>query len=75
MLQALLGLQPRGGRRLALAPSLPEWLDWVRLDDLRVGDGRASMRVARRGDQWDVDVTDGDVEVELESKTPCASRR
>ena len=75
MLQALLGLEPRAGGGLRLAPSLPHWLDWLQLDDLRVGSRRASLRVARRGDRWDVDVTAGEVEVEVQTGAACASLR
>jgi glycogen debranching enzyme len=75
MLQALLGLEPRAGGRLRLAPSLPPWLDWLQLDDLRVGSRRASLRVAKRGDRWDVDVTAGEVEVEVQTGAACGSLR
>ena len=50
MLGALLGLAPDASRgRLDLRPRLPEWLEWVEVDGMRVGDGRASFRVDRHG--------------------------
>jgi glycogen debranching enzyme len=50
MLGALLGLAPNAARgRLTLYPRLPDWLDWVEVDGMRVGDGRASFRVGRDG--------------------------
>jgi glycogen debranching enzyme len=50
LLQSILGMQVRGfeQRMVMRSPSLPEWLDWIRFDDLRLGSGTVSF-IARRG--------------------------
>ncbi len=49
ILQAMLGLEVLGfERKLVIeSPAMPEWLDWLRIENLRVGDGAVSL-VARR---------------------------
>jgi len=57
-LWVLLGLRPFAPlRMLLLKPMLPEWLPWVEVDDLRVGDAVVSLafqRTARGGVRWKV---------------------
>jgi glycogen debranching enzyme len=50
LLQSILGMEVRGvERRIVMrAPNIPEWLDWIRFDDLRVGTSSISF-IARRG--------------------------
>jgi glycogen debranching enzyme len=50
LLQSILGMQVYGAeRRLVLrAPVIPEWLEWVKFDNLRVGKSKLSF-IARRG--------------------------
>jgi glycogen debranching enzyme len=54
----LLGLRPLAPlRTLLVKPLLPEWLPWVEIDDLRVGDAVVSLafqRTARGGVRWKV---------------------
>lgn len=49
MLQVALGLQPDAfNRRLRIqTPALPEWLGWVAVRGLRVGEARVDLRYAR----------------------------
>jgi glycogen debranching enzyme len=50
LLQAILGIEVRGlERRIVMrAPMIPEWLDWIRFEELRVGKSSISF-IARRG--------------------------
>ena len=62
----LLGLRPdAGNRRLYVSPSLPSWLDWVEVRNLRLGDSRVMLRCRRDKDHTQIDacVTVGPVEV------------
>lgn len=68
MLQAMLGLEPDAANaRLRLRPRLPDWLEWIELQNLRVGRSRVGFRVARRDDHYVLDVTsrNGSCEVAL----------
>jgi glycogen debranching enzyme len=49
LLSAMLGLEPDAATRTLVlqSPSLPEWLPEVRLENLRVGDAVADLRVRR----------------------------
>jgi glycogen debranching enzyme len=51
LLQSILGLNPDAfNRRLYVTrPCLPEWLHWVTITDLRVGDGTTDLRFERSG--------------------------
>lgn len=51
VLSSILGLAPdaRHGRLYLVNPRLPFWLDFVRLRDLRVGDGAIDLMFERRG--------------------------
>ena len=50
LLQAILGMEVRGfeHRIVMRAPIIPEWLDWIHFDNLRLGQSSISF-VARRG--------------------------
>lgn len=50
LLQSILGMEIRGfEQRLVMrAPLMPEWLEWIRFDNLRLGSGMVSF-IARRG--------------------------
>jgi hypothetical protein len=58
MLQACLGLSIRGreGPILLERPTLPPFLETLRIDDLRVGPGSVDLSLARRGPEVSVDV-------------------
>ncbi|MGH7278250.1 MAG: amylo-alpha-1,6-glucosidase, partial [Candidatus Rokuibacteriota bacterium] len=47
----LLGLRPDApAHRLAIVrPRLPAWLEWLEIEDVRVGDARATLRFERSG--------------------------
>ena len=51
MLQVLLGFAPDAfaGRLHIVRPCLPDWLDWVEIRGVRVGQGRVDLRYARSG--------------------------
>jgi glycogen debranching enzyme len=61
MLQGCLGISIRGAQRRVQfdRPFLPAFLDWVRLEDLRVGDETVDVFAKRRGDQTDVEILRG----------------
>ncbi|MDI3341667.1 MAG: hypothetical protein QJR03_14175 [Sphaerobacter sp.] len=65
LLQVMLGLEPDAANgRLSLRPYLPDWLDEVRIDGMRVGD--AAVDLVIRGRERDVEVrfaADRDLEV------------
>ena len=64
MVQAMLGLYPYAPLNMLLVdPFMPEWLPEITLQNLRVGDGRVTIRFYRRKDGQ------GDYEV-LESRGP-----
>ncbi len=50
LMQSILGIEVRGfdHRIVMRSPIIPEWLDWIRFDDLRLGTSSISF-VARRG--------------------------
>jgi glycogen debranching enzyme len=50
LMQSILGIEVRGfeHRIVMRSPMIPEWLDWIRFDDLRLGTSSISF-VARRG--------------------------
>ena len=51
LLQAVLKLQVMGfDRRVVIdSPMIPTWLEWLRIEDLKVGDGSISLIVRRTG--------------------------
>ncbi len=52
ILQALLGLEVMGfeGRVSIDSPTIPPWLEWLRIEDLKVGDSSVSLFPRRAGD-------------------------
>jgi glycogen debranching enzyme len=52
ILQAVLGLQVMGFERRVLidSPTIPPWLEWLRIDGLKVGDGSISLILKRTAD-------------------------
>ena len=71
MLASVLGLQPDAfARRLRIVqPHLPDWLDWVRLGRLRVGQAEVDVEYERAGDKTLAAVTakHGDLVVSIEA--------
>jgi len=63
LIDAVIGLDiDAPARRVRVAsPSLPPWLGWLDVRDLRVGDGRIDLRIS--GDRVDVLRNDGDVDL------------
>lgn len=51
LLTAALGLRPNAGRRelRVVNPQLPEWLSWLRIHHVRIGDTQVSLEFNRRG--------------------------
>jgi glycogen debranching enzyme len=73
VLQATLGLDVKGfdGRVVIDSPALPAWLEWVRVEDLKVGDRSVSLLWRRVGDgsvAIDILKQKGTVLVEVASK-------
>lgn len=72
--QAVLGLLPDGphNRLHIVRPLLPEWLEKVQVEGLRVGRGEADLYYERRGRRTRVKVLDvrGDLKVELVRNWP-----
>ena len=53
ILQAMLGLEVMGFERRVLidnSPTLPSWLEWLRIEDLKVGDSSVSLLLRRTED-------------------------
>ncbi len=60
LLTAALGLRPNAGRHelRIVNPTLPEWLAWLRLHRLRIGDSLVSLEFSRRGQRTFCNVLD-----------------
>ena len=69
VLQAMLGIEVAGfERKLVMeSPAMPEWLDWLKIDNLRVGDGAVSLIAHRAQKTARVEVLEnrGDISVEI----------
>lgn len=69
ILQAVLGMEVRGfDRKLVVdCPTMPDWLDWVKIENLRVGDGTVSLMVRRTKEGTSVGIIEqhGNVGVEV----------
>ena len=69
ILQAMLGLQVMGFERRVLidSPSIPSWLEWLRIEDLKVGDSSISVifRRTENGSTIEVLEKSGPVTVEV----------
>ena len=70
ILQALLGISARADENLLTVnkPHLPEWLNWVELRNLRVGESRITLLFRREGDITGFSLLsrEGDVRVVME---------
>jgi glycogen debranching enzyme len=69
ILQGILGMEVRGfDRRMVMrSPAMPEWLDWIRFDNLRLGKSTLSFVAhrGRRGASIEVLEKHGDIAVEV----------
>jgi glycogen debranching enzyme len=69
LLQAMLGMRVNGfDRKLTMkSPALPQWLDWLEIRNLRVGEGAVSFVVRRAHETAALDITEkrGTVTVEV----------
>jgi hypothetical protein len=72
--QAILGLCPDAvGRRLSVVrPRLPDWLEVVQVNGLKVGDAEVDLRYRRRGHKTRLEVLDvrGDLHIEKRRSWP-----
>jgi len=70
MLRAVLGLEPDAfGHRLTIVrPCLPDWLTWVAIQGVAVGNGQVDLRYEQSGATTLVAVTKktGDIDVLVE---------
>lgn len=60
LLTAALGLRPQAAHRelRVVNPMLPEWLNWLRIERLRVGQSQVSLEFSRRGTRTFCNVLD-----------------
>jgi glycogen debranching enzyme len=69
IVQAMLGMEVKGFERKLIieSPAMPDWLDWIRIENLRVGDGAVSFLVRRTMEVPAVEILEkrGAVTVEL----------
>jgi glycogen debranching enzyme len=69
IVQAMLGIEVMGfERRLTIdSPVLPEWLDWIKIENLKVADGSVSLLVRRTPEVPAIEILEkrGAVRVEL----------
>jgi len=69
IVQAMLGMQVSGfERRLVInSPTIPEWLDWLKIENLRVGDGAVSFAVRSKSGAPEIEILEnrGAVTVEI----------
>ena len=66
MLQTMLGMEPDASHgRLVLNPRFPDWLNRVKIENLRVGNKRVDFEVIKQGDRYEVLLTRGNVVIDL----------
>jgi glycogen debranching enzyme len=69
IIQAMLGIKTAGFHRKLLidSPVMPDWLDWLKIENLKVGDGAVSLLVRRAPEGASIGIieTRGDVTVEV----------
>ncbi|MGE5112307.1 MAG: glycogen debranching N-terminal domain-containing protein [Acidobacteriaceae bacterium] len=60
ILNSVLGLRPSAPRKELniINPQLPEWLDWLHMRNLRIGNSRVDLDFTRRGDRTYCNVVD-----------------
>jgi hypothetical protein len=47
IVQAMLGIEVKGFERKLVvdSPLMPDWLDWIKIENLKIGDGAVSLMV------------------------------
>jgi glycogen debranching enzyme len=69
IVQAILGIEVKGfERKLVIdSPAMPDWLDWLKIENLKVGDGAVSLIVRRAAEGPSIGIIErtGDVTVEV----------
>jgi glycogen debranching enzyme len=69
ILQAILGIEVVGfDRKLVIdSPAMPDWLDWLKIENLRVGDGEVSLMIRRTPEGTSIGVLErrGSVSIEV----------
>ena len=69
IVQAMLGIAVEGfDNRLVIdSPAMPEWLDWLKVESLRVGDGAVSLLARRTRGSARIEILDkrGPVTIEI----------
>jgi glycogen debranching enzyme len=69
IIQAMLGIEVRGFDRTLVidSPVMPDWLDWIKIENLRVGDGAISLIARRAPEGTTIGIIErrGDVKVEV----------
>jgi glycogen debranching enzyme len=69
IVQAMLGIEVMGfDHKLVIeSPAMPNWLDWIKIENLKVGDGAVSLIVRRTPEGTSIGIIErrGDVSVEL----------
>jgi hypothetical protein len=60
MLTSVLGIRPAAqhGELNIVNPALPEWLDYLQIRNLRIGNSRVGLDFTRRGDRTFCNVVD-----------------
>jgi len=68
ILRAMLGIEVAGfDRKLFIdSPLMPPWLDWIKIENLRVGDGSVSFLVRRTSDAPAIEILDRQGPVAIE---------
>ncbi len=65
-LQSILGLQPDAARkRLYLSPRLPNWLESVSVQNIRIGPGTINLNFQRRGEETSFEIAENTAGVEV----------
>jgi glycogen debranching enzyme len=69
LLQAILGIEVLGsqGKLVIESPTMPEWLDWLKIEGLKVGTGDVSLIFRRVSEGASIGIIDrhGDVGIEI----------
>jgi glycogen debranching enzyme len=69
LVQVMLGIEVMGlERKLVIdSPAMPDWLDWLKIEKLKVGDGEVSLMVRRTSEGTSIGIIErhGNVSVEL----------
>lgn len=69
IVQAMLGINVLALEHKLIidSPTMPEWLDWIKIEGLKVGDGGVSLIVRRVPEGTSVSIVErrGDVRIEV----------